>query len=73
MGERGVELRVFMCCLKGGEGRKKEDLKINLRLVNFSLTEVRRMRRGTDFRGREVQRGSSECEGLVGHSGGEVY
>lgn len=38
-------------CLNVGEGRKKEDLKINLRIVYFRLAEIRSGGRGTDFKG----------------------
>lgn len=46
----GVGWRAFMYCLNIGEGRRKEELKINLRMVNFSLAEISSMGRGTNFR-----------------------
>lgn len=72
MGERGVALRAFMCCLDVGDRREKEDLEINLRIVYFSLTGVRNRGRGTDLRGRQVQWENSELEVSVGYSGSDV-
>lgn len=58
-----------MYCLNVGEGREKEELKINLRMVNFSLTEISNMGRGTNFREGQVLWGNIEFEVPVGHSG----
>lgn len=64
--------RVFIYGLNVGEEREKEKSKMNLRDFNLSVTEMRRMGQGMDFRGRIDSGESIEFEVPAGPSGGHV-
>ena len=69
----GVELRAFTYCLDAGEAKEEEEWRVHLEIVNFSLTAIRSMGGGTDFRERQAWRGRViEFEVPTGYSGDDV-